>query len=171
MSPRLGTIVWLTGLPSSGKSTLAARVADALRVRGHEAIVVLDGDAVRAAIVPPHGYDEASRDAFYETLARLAALLSSQGLHVLVPATARKRAHREHARQLAPAAFVEVFVDTDPERCRERDAKGLYAKAAAGEGAATLPGLGADYERPEAPDEIVREDDRDAIARLLARLT
>jgi adenylylsulfate kinase len=170
MSTRLGTIVWLTGLPSSGKSTLAARVADALRVRGREAVVVLDGDAVRAAIEPPHGYDDASRDALYETLARLAALLASQGLDVLVPATARKRAHRARARALAPAGFVEVFVDTSAERCRERDAKGLYARADHGEGAATLPGVGADYEAPEAPDEIVREDDRDALGRLLARL-
>jgi adenylylsulfate kinase len=170
MSTRLGTIVWLTGLPSSGKSTLAARVADALRVRGHERVVVLDGDALRAAIVPPHDYDDAGRDAFYETLARLAALLASQGLDVLVPATARKREHRARARALAPATFVEVFVDTDPERCRERDAKGLYARAAGGEGVSTLPGLGVEYEPPEAPDERVREDDRDAITRLLARL-
>ena len=170
MSARLGTIVWLTGLPSSGKSTLAARVADALRVRGHDAVVVLDGDALRAAIVPAHGYDDASRADFYETLARVAAMLAAQGLDILVPATAHRRAYRARARALAPAGFVEVFVDTTPERCRERDAKGLYAQAAAGEGAAMLPGIGADYEAPEAPEEIVREDDRDALGRLLARL-
>jgi adenylylsulfate kinase len=168
MTLRIGTIVWLTGLPSSGKSTLAARVADALRVRGHEAIAVLDGDAVRAAIEPPRGYDDTGRDAFYETLARLAALLAAQGLDVLVPATAHKREHRARARALAPGEFVEVFLDTPLERCRERDAKGLYA-AAVGGAASAVPGADAPYEVPEAPDEIVREHDRDGFTRLLSR--
>jgi adenylylsulfate kinase len=162
--------VWLTGLPSSGKSTLAHEVARRLRARGHAAVLVLDGDDVRAALRPAPGYDEAARDAFYETLAHLAALGASQGLVVLVPATANRRAFRARARALAPGRFVEVFVDTDLATCRARDAKGLYARAAH-EGGGTLPGAGAGYEPPAAPEIVVRPDDVDVAERIAAAIT
>lgn len=162
-----GPIVWLTGLPSSGKSTLARAVAEALRARGAH-VVVLDGDEVREALRPRPGYDDAARDAFYESLARLAALVATQGTTVLVPATANRRAFRERARALAPGGFVEVFVDTDLETCRARDAKGLYARAQQG-GGGTLPGAGARYEPPLAADVVVRGGE-DGLARVLACL-
>jgi adenylylsulfate kinase len=161
-----GPIVWLTGLPSSGKSTLARAAAEILRARGAH-VLVLDGDEVRDALRPRPGYDEAARDAFYETLARLAAHCASQGAIVMVPATANRRAFRERARSLAPGRFVEVFVDTDLATCRARDAKGLYA-CAAREGGGTLPGAGAAYEPPIAPDIVVRPDDVDASGRIAA---
>jgi adenylylsulfate kinase len=168
-----GPIVWFTGLPSSGKSTLAVAVADAARARG-QACVVLDGDAVRDALRPTPGYDDAARDAFYETLSRLAALIAGQGTTVLVPATANRRAFRERARGLAPGAFVEVYVDTDLALCRQRDAKGLYAKAAHAKttdaqagSAGTLPGVGASYEAPLSPELVVKPGDADAIERVL----
>ena len=90
-----GVVVWLTGLPSSGKSTLARRVAATLRAAGR-AVALLDGDEVRACLVPSPGYDDAGRGAFYATLARLAALLAHQGLVVLVPATAHRAEYRRH---------------------------------------------------------------------------
>lgn len=155
-----GLVVWLTGLPSSGKSTLAVRVAERLE-HPH---VVLDGDEVRAALRPTPGYDDVARDHFYESLARLAALLAKQGLVVLVPATANKRAFRERARAFAPA-FLEVFVDTPLEVCRTRDAKGLYAHAATSD--APVPGAGAAYETPEKPALTVTPDTPDAAARVL----
>lgn len=160
-------IVWLTGLPSSGKSTLAARLADRLRALGR-GVCVLDGDQVRGALVPSPGYTPEARDAFYATLARLAALLAAQGLLVLVPATANRRAHRADARALAPAAFVEVHVAVDLAECARRDAKGLYAAARAG-GAAHLPGAGVTYEPPERPEVTAQggEDDA-ALAAILA---
>src|SRR5262249_2375634 len=96
-----GVVVWLTGLPRSGTPTLAEAVRAALAARGR-ATLVLDGDAVRAALVPSPGYDAAARDAFYATLARLAALAARQGLVVLVPATAHRRAYRDEARAVAP---------------------------------------------------------------------
>lgn len=163
-----GVVVWLTGLPSSGKSTLAALVARCLRAAGRHACV-LDGDEVRAALVPAPGYAPDARDAFYATLARLAALLAGQGFVVLVPATAHRAAYRAEARRRAPA-FVEVFVDADPAECRRRDAKGLYA--ATQRGAATgLPGADLAYEPPTAPDVVAHGgQDEAAVAEILARL-
>ncbi len=96
-----GAVVWLTGLPRSGKSTLAARVRDRLAGAGR-ATLILDGDEVRAALVPRPGYDATAREQFYETLARLASLLAHQGATVLVAATAHRRDFRERARRLAP---------------------------------------------------------------------
>lgn len=165
----LDTIVWLTGLPSSGKSTLAQEVARLLRSAGRENVVVLDSDEVRHALRPEPGYDTAARDAFYETLARLAALLAAQGQLVLVPATAHRRAFRDRARALAPGRFVEVFVDTPEAECRRRDAKGLYARADR-EANATLPGAGVAFEAPTAPTLVIHPDDVDAGARIAALL-
>ncbi len=144
-----GVVVWFTGFPSAGKSTTARAVADRLLRAGARA-VLLDGDEVRAALRPPPGYDPLARDAFYETLARLAALLAAQGHPVLVPATANLRAFRERARSLAPR-WIEVFVDTPLAECQRRDAKGLYARAASGD-TSSLPGADATYEPPEHPD-------------------
>ena len=120
-----GVVAWFTGLPSSGKTTLARSVAGELRLRDVHA-VVLDSDDLRAAIVPPVGYDDAARRHLYGTLARLAALIAREGHVVLVPATAHLRAFRDAARALAPA-YLEIFVDTPIEECRRRDTKGLYA--------------------------------------------
>lgn len=147
-----GVVVWLTGRPASGKSTLAREVARALR-----GAIVLDGDEVREALRPEPGYDEAARDAFYETLARLAALLARQGHAVIVPATAPRRAFRERARALAPA-FVEVYVDTPVEECVRRDPKGLYARAARDPELA-LPGVNVPFEAPDDADVVVRPGD------------
>jgi adenylylsulfate kinase len=151
-----GVVVWICGLPSSGKTTLARRVAERLRGEARPTLI-LDGDDVRAALVPAPGYDDDAREAFYDTLGRLAALAARQGLVVLVPATASRRAFRARARAIAPA-FVEVWVDTPIEECRRRDAKGLYAS-----GTPSLPGVDMPFEPPEAPDVVVRPGARDVI--------
>lgn len=158
-----GTVVWLTGRPSAGKTTLAAAMRQRL-MRAGFSCVVLDGDTVRDAIVPTHGYSDEGRAAFYETLGRLAAVLCSQGMIVLVAATAHRAAYRAAARDRA-SAFIEVFVDTPREECEGRDDKGLYARARAGE----IRGLpGEAFEVPISPD-LVAHGGRDqaAVARLL----
>jgi adenylylsulfate kinase len=161
-----GAVVWITGLPSSGKSTLAAAIHERLSALGRPACK-LDGDEVRAAMVPSPGYTPEARDAFYATLARLAAMLASQGLVVVVPATAHRAAYREEARQRAPR-FVEVYVDVGAEECARRDAKGLYAAARDGE-TKSLPGAGVAYEPPVAPDVIAKGGlDAEAASRVLA---
>lgn len=151
-SDEQGVVVWFTGLPSSGKSTLAAKVAAALT--GKASVVTLDGDEVRAALHPAPGYDDEARAAFYESLAHLAALTARQGHVVLVPATAHRRLFRERARALAPS-FLEVFVDTPTDECRRRDAKGLYAR-----GEARLPGSGVAYEPPMSAEVVATPADQ-----------
>lgn len=163
-----GAVVWLTGPPAAGKSTLARRLVARLAVEGL-AHALLDGDAVRAALGRPAGRGATERDAFYEALARLAALLARQGLVVVVAATAHRRAHRRRARALAPR-FLEVYVATPAAARRARDPRGLYAAAARGE-AAGVPGADLAYEPPRAP-EVVAADGRDpaAVERVLGRL-
>lgn len=161
-----GAVAWFTGLPSSGKSTLAERTRARLAAAGVPA-VLLDGDEVRRALVPAPGYAAAERDAFYETLARLAALLASQGFTVLVAATAHRRAHRELARALTPR-FVEVHVATPPAECEARDSKGLWA--AAGDGKAPfLPGRGVAYEPPGTPEVVASGGHDDAALEAVLR--
>ena len=164
-----GTVVWFTGLPSSGKSTLARRVQAELKARG-TATCLLDGDEVRQAIVPPHAYDEVSRSHFYETLANLAGLLARQDLVVLVPATAHRDAFRQVARQRAPR-FLLVWLDVPLDECVARDAKGLYQASQRGH-AHSLPGIGSEFEPPSAPDIVCRRGHEDgAVAELLNALS
>jgi adenylylsulfate kinase len=160
-----GFVLWLTGLPSSGKSTLARRVRDALCERSI-ATLVLDGDEVRAALRPTPGYDDLAREDFYRSLANLAAMAAAQQLVVLVPATAQRRAFRQYAReQCAEGAFAELYVKTPLALCAARDAKGLYRQSAAG-AVHTLPGVGSSYEAPEHPALVVEPDETDAHARV-----
>ena len=160
-----GVVVWFTGLPRSGKSMLADAVRARLVAKG-ERPVVLDGDAVRAALVPRPGYDPEARDDFYTTLAHLAALVAHQGHVVLVPATAHKRAYRDAARELAPA-FIEVHVAASLAECKAHDHAGLYSSTAR----SALPGVGVGYEAPSAPEVVASggEDPR-ALDSVVARI-
>jgi len=155
-----GLVVWFTGLPSSGKTTLARETLRILRADG-EPCCLLDGDEVRECLYPPLGYGPDSRTDFYKTLASLAAMLSRQGLAVLVAATAHRRADREWARGLARERFVEIFVDTPLDVCEERDAKGLYERARAGE-IQHFPGIHEEYEPPG--DEALRVSSGDIVS-------
>jgi adenylylsulfate kinase len=146
-----GAIVWFTGLPRSGKTTLA-HAAHAALARCGCTSVVLDGDEVRKALRPSPGYDATSRDDFYETLANLAALLAAQGVVVLVAATAHLRRFRERARDLSPR-FLEVHVATPLEDCAGRETHGLYFSS---EARPLLPGVGVPYETPWSPDVLAR---------------
>lgn len=160
-----GVVVWITGLPASGKSTFASHAARRLASSGRP-VLLLDGDEVRAALDPAPGYDAGGRDAFYRTLARLAGLAARQGMVVLVAATANRRSHRAYAREVAPH-LIEVFVDVPVAECMRRDQKGLYARAGGG-GLETLPGVGEPYEPPVAPDLVARGgEDAAALSKLV----
>lgn len=148
-----GAVAWVTGLPSSGKTTFARRLRARLAAGGREA-ALLDGDAVREALVPAPGYDPAGRAAFYEALGNLALALAREGTIVVVAATAHRRAFRDRVRGRA-ARFVEVLVDVPPDVCAARDPKGLWARARAGD-APELPGAALGYEPPLAPEVVAR---------------
>jgi adenylylsulfate kinase len=154
-----GAVVWFTGLPASGKTTLATRVREL--VGG----VLLDSDALRDVL---EADNYADRDAFYRRLGALAALLARQGHVVLVAATAAARKYRDDARVLAPR-FVEVHVTTPLDECERRDPKQLYARARAGE-APLLPGVGTPYEPPSAPEVTARGGHDETAALEIARL-
>jgi adenylylsulfate kinase len=163
-----GAVVWVTGLPASGKSTFARRLVARLAGRGRPA-VLLDGDAVRAALVPPPGHDPAARRALYETLGNLALALAADGQVAVVAATAHLRAFRDRVRERAPR-FVEVLLDVPAEVCAARDPKGLWALARAG-GAPELPGPGVAYERPLAPEVVATGgEDENALSAAIALL-
>jgi adenylylsulfate kinase len=144
-------VIFFTGLPSSGKSTLATAVRNALQIAGVTACL-LDGDELRGAIVPTPGYGEGERSALYSTLANLAALIARQDIVVLVAATANKRAYRDYARSVAPR-FVEVYVSTPASECARRESSREYAHARAAH-ATQLPSVGTEYEVPLMPDVV-----------------
>ncbi|MBM4360280.1 MAG: adenylyl-sulfate kinase [Deltaproteobacteria bacterium] len=163
-----GVVVWLTGLPASGKSSLFHRVAARLRSSG-ACVVELDGDELRERVFTGCGYDDESRARFYEGLAQLAALLARQRMVVLVAATAHRRAWRRRAREVSPS-FVEVLLDVPPDVCAARDPRGLYRRAKAGE-VVGLPGVGVPYDEPEWPDVIAGGgEDEAAIEAIVVRI-
>jgi len=154
--------VWLTGLPASGKSTIARALAAELALKGVRA-AVLESDAVRREINPQPKYDDAERDAFYATLACLARMLVLHGVPVIVDATANRRAYRDRARTAIPR-FLEVHVRCPLAVCQARDPKGIYRRGAEGT-ARNVPGVSAPYEPPLLPEGIVDgERDDPAVA-------
>lgn len=143
------TVVWLTGLPAVGKST----VAEHLRVRLQQSgkwVLVLDSDDLRKWLTPSPTYDDAERDQFYRVVGRFAGLASSSGAIAVVAATAPKRVYRDAVRHDADR-FVEVLLTANAELLEARDPKGLYAKVKSGE-IKRLPGRGAPYEAPSHPE-------------------
>ncbi len=144
-----GFAVWLTGLPASGKSTIAGALVRRLDELGVD-VVVLESDALRRLYTPAPRYTEAERDRFYAKVVHLAAWLTRRGVPVVIDATANRRRWRDAARRVLER-FAEVWIDTPVEVCKQRDPKGLYASAAQGR-ATRLPGVGAPYEPPRAPE-------------------
>lgn len=156
MQPGFG--IWITGLPASGKSTLAKALVEALSTEGVHA-AVLESDALRRILTPHPRYDEEEREVFYGAMADIGRLLTEQGVPVIFDATANRRAYRDRVRREIPR-FLEVYIDTPLAVCIARDPKGIYRKAQEGS-AATVPGVQAMYEPPVSP-EIVIKGDREA---------
>jgi len=148
-----GVVIWFTGIPGSGKSTIAGAVEQRLRARGLD-VENLDADEVRANLSPNLGFTPEARDENTKRLAWLASLLSKYGVNVLIAAVAPLRYHRDRARMWCEK-FVEVFVDCPLEVCQERDPKGLYARAARGE-VNDIAGMHMPYEAPANPEVHLR---------------
>ena len=152
-----GATLWLTGLPSSGKSTVAAALERRLVLDGRVACR-LDGDNLRTGLSGDLGFAPEARAEHIRRVAQVAALLADAGVVVLAALVSPLASDRARARQIHAAAglpFAEIWVDTPVEVCEQRDPKGLYARARRGE----LPdftGVSAPYEPPERPELRIR---------------
>jgi adenylylsulfate kinase len=170
-----GATVWLTGLPSAGKTTIALALAEQLRAEGQR-VEILDGDEIRTFLSAGLGFTPEDRDTNIQRIGFVAELLASNGVTVLAPVIAPYAASRaavaaRHAAQGTP--YLEVHVATPVEVCSVRDVKGLYAKQAAGE-ITGLTGVDDPYEAPTSPDlriEAHTQTAADSAAALRALLT
>jgi adenylylsulfate kinase len=143
--------IWFTGLSGSGKSTLAFAVERVLIDKG-VACYVLDGDNVRFGLNRDLGFSPEDRTENIRRIGEVCRLFQDAGLVVLTAFISPYQADRDQVRALhAPGHFVEVFVDTPVEVCEDRDVKGLYAKARAGD-IPDFSGISAPYEAPTSPE-------------------
>jgi len=155
--------LWFTGLSGAGKSTIANLVEKRLLAMGHHTYL-LDGDNVRHGLNKDLGFTDEDRVENIRRVAEVARLMVDAGLIVLVSFISPFRAERRMARDMfAPGEFVEVFVDTPLEVAEQRDLKGLYAKARAGE-ILNFTGIDSPYEIPERADMVLRTLDADPAA-------
>ena len=168
-----GIAVWITGLPGSGKST----VADELKAR-HPEFLILRMDEMRNFVTPAPSYSDTERELLYRSLVFLAKKLTEAGHDVVIDATGNIRRWRKLARELIPG-FIEVYLKCGLETCRAREAqrlnthgapKDIYAK---GEQGAPVPGVNAPYEEPLSPElaidaeRVSAADAADEIGRLV----
>ncbi|MBW5422496.1 adenylyl-sulfate kinase [Streptomyces sp. BG9H] len=170
-----GATVWLTGLPSAGKTTIAYELAGRLREQGRR-VEVLDGDEIREFLSAGLGFSREDRHTNVQRIGYVAELLARNGVLALVPVIAPFADSREAVRKRHQAngtAYVEVHVATPVEVCSVRDVKGLYAKQAAGE-ISGLTGVDDPYEEPASPDLRIESQDqtvRESAAALHTLLT
>jgi bifunctional enzyme CysN/CysC len=163
--PWRGATVWLTGLSGSGKSTVGVALERLLVEAGRPAYR-LDGDNLRHGLNADLGFSEDDRAENVRRAGEVACLMADAGVVAIVPLISPYRAGRDAVREVHRAAgvpFVEVFVDTPIEVCEQRDPKGLYAKARAGE-ITGFTGIDDPYEAPTAPELRVTPDDGDPLA-------
>lgn len=150
-----GLVVWLTGLPGSGKTTIAASTATRLRDMGYR-VEVLDGDWVRKTINPDAGYTREERRRHLLRVAWIARLLARNGVIVLCSFVSPYRSVRAEIRRIIEeeVPFIEAYVKCPLEECIKRDPKGLYKKALRGE-IKHFTGISDPYEPPENPDIVL----------------
>lgn len=169
-----GCTIWLTGLPSSGKSTIAFSLEHALVQQGRLAYV-LDGDNIRHGLNKNLGFSAADRAENIRRIGEVAKLFGDAGVVTITSFVSPYRADRDLVRQLHDAGklpFVEVFIDTPVDECEKRDPKGLYKKARAGE-IPNFTGVSDPYEAPLKPEITLKTAEHkleDCVAQLAAGL-
>jgi adenylylsulfate kinase len=169
-----GFVLWLTGLSGAGKTTLAGRLVPELRARGLR-VEVLDGDEVRTNLSKGLGFSKEDRDTNVRRIGYVARLLARNGVAAITAAISPYREVRREVRRAVEddgADFVEVYVECPLEVLAERDVKGLYKRALAGE-IQGFTGVSDPYEAPSTPDVTVRTHEEAAEAsaeRIIAKL-
>lgn len=170
MKEQVGFTAWFTGLPCSGKTTVADAVADVLRERGYR-VERLDGDIVRKDLTSDLGFSKEDRDENIKRVTFVSKLLSRNGVAVLATFVSPYRERRRKTREEI-GNFVEVFVRCPVDVCIERDVKGMYKKALVGE-ITGFTGVDDPYEEPENPEIILhtdRETLEESVQKVLDRL-
>ena len=147
-----GAVLWFTGLSGSGKSTLAHAVEARLFDRGCQTFV-LDGDNVRHGLCADLGFTDDDRQENIRRIGHMAHQFSQAGIIVLTAFISPFRVDRERVRKIAGQDFHEIYCNCSLEKCEERDVKGLYKKARAGD-IAHFTGISSPYEAPEQPELI-----------------
>jgi adenylylsulfate kinase len=172
LTSQRGVTLWFTGLSRSGKSTVANGVQKRLFERGH-LTYVLDGDNIRHGLNSDLGFSPEDRNENIRRIGEVARLFRDAGLINMVAFISPYRGDRKRARDLAgDGEFIEVFCRCDLEICEERDTKGLYQKARAGE-IPEFTGISAPYEEPEEPEVVLdtgRESVKESVQKVLSFL-
>lgn len=168
-----GFTVWFTGLPCSGKSTLAVKVEELLLERGCK-VEILDGDEVRTNLSKGLTFSKEDRDINIRRIGYVCKLLSRNGVVAISAAISPYRNIRDEVREMISkeASFVEVYVDAPAETCERRDVKGMWAMARKGE-IKSFTGLNDPYEEPLKPETIVetsKESVEDSVAKIIKTL-
>ncbi|MGF6760360.1 adenylylsulfate kinase [Paraburkholderia sp. GAS33] len=170
-SAELPPVIWMTGLPGAGKTTIAQALNTALLEQGTK-VVVLDGDTLREGLCSDLGFSDLDRLENVRRIAHVARLFQQMGHVVLVATISPLAAQRELARGIIGAGFLETFISASAERCSQRDPKGMYAQARLGK-IAQFTGVSSAYEVPANPD-LVIETSRcrveSAVATIILRL-
>jgi len=159
MDRQKGFTAWFTGLPCSGKTTIADKVAEILRERGHR-VERLDGDIVRKELTSDLGFSKEDRDENIKRVTFVAKLLTRNGVAVLATFVSPYRERREKTRKEI-GDFVEIYTRCPVEVCMQRDIKGMYVKALAGE-IKDFTGVDDPYEEPENP-ELVLDTEKESV--------
>jgi adenylylsulfate kinase len=153
-----GAVLWFTGLSGSGKTTIAHEVEEKLLDAGVP-VEILDGDVVRENLSKGLGFSKEDRDTNIRRIAFVAHLLQRNGVFVITAAISPYQAIRDEARAMIKD-FVEIYADAPLAVCEERDPKGLYKKARAGE-IKGFTGIDDPYEAPENPEVVANTDKED----------
>ncbi len=175
MQMKKGLTLWFTGLSGAGKSTLSAPIAALLTQQGHQ-VEVLDGDEVRTHLSKGLGFSKEDRDTNIRRIGWVAKTLSKHGIVAITAAISPYRDVRNEVRgwiEKAGAGFVEVYVKCPIDVLAERDVKGLYKKAIAGE-IKNFTGVSDPYEEPTNPDVVIdssRETIEESTRKIAAKLT
>ena len=145
-----GHVLWFTGLSGSGKSTVASAVERKLHQQGIRTFI-LDGDNVRTGLNSDLDFSAASREENIRRIAHVSALMRDAGLVVLSAFVSPYQKDRDFVRECVQSDFSEIFISTPLEVCEQRDVKGLYAKARAGQ-ISNFTGISAPFEEPTNPE-------------------